>query len=79
MIKIYHTDNGIFNTSKFMEDILKNQKKIRFSEAGASNQNGAAEQTINIVVTMKSTMLIHAAMKCHKDTCPLFLANGNRL
>ena len=29
MINKYHTD--IFNTSKFMEKLLKNQKKIRFS------------------------------------------------
>ena len=28
MINIYHTDNGIFNTSKFMEDLLKKQQKI---------------------------------------------------
>ena len=42
MINLYHTDNGIFNTSKFMEGVLKNQQKIRFSGAGASHQNGAS-------------------------------------
>ena len=31
MINVYHTDNGIFNISKFMEDLLKKQQKIRFS------------------------------------------------
>ena len=30
MINVYHTDNGIFNTSKFMEEHLKKQQKIRF-------------------------------------------------
>ena len=42
VIKGYHTDNGIFNTSEFTEDLLKKQQRIRFSGAGASHQNGAA-------------------------------------
>ena len=37
MINIYHTDNEIFNTSKFMEELLKKQQKLRFSGAGASH------------------------------------------
>ena len=41
VIKGYHTDNGIFNASEFMEEILKKQQNIRFSRAGASHQNGA--------------------------------------
>ena len=39
MINEYHTEK--FNTSKFMEKLLKKQKKLRFSAAGASHQNGA--------------------------------------
>ena len=42
MIKVYHTDT--FNTSKFMEKLLKNQKKLRFSAAGASHQNEAVSR-----------------------------------
>ena len=42
MINVYHTD--IFNTSKFMEEMLKNQQKLRFSGAGASHQNGAVRR-----------------------------------
>ena len=41
-IKGYHTDNGIFNASEFMKELLNNQKKIKFSGAGASHQNGVA-------------------------------------
>ena len=67
-INVYHTENGIFNTSKFMEDLLNNQQKIRFSGSGASNQNGAEERTINIVVTMESAVLMQSGMICHKDT-----------
>ena len=37
VIKGYHTDNGILNSSEFMEELLKKQQEIRFSEAGASH------------------------------------------
>ena len=42
MINEYHTD--IFNTSKFMEKLLKKQQKLRFSAAGASHQNRAGSR-----------------------------------
>ena len=42
MINEYHTD--ISNTSKFMEELLKKQQKLRFSAAGASHQNGAGSR-----------------------------------
>ena len=76
VIKGYHTDNGIFNSSEFMEDLLKKQQKIRFSGAGASHQNGAPERAIKAVVTMARTMLMHAALRCPEDTlstdlCPM--------
>ena len=41
VIKGYHTENEIFNSSQFMEELLKKKKNIRFSGAGASHQNGA--------------------------------------
>ena len=34
VIKGYRTDNGIFNVSEFMEELLKKHQNIRFSEAG---------------------------------------------
>ena len=76
VIKGYHTDNGIFNSSEFMEELLKKQKKIRFSGAGASYQNGAAERAIKTVFTMSRTILMHAALRCPEDTfstdlCPM--------
>ena len=42
MINEYHTDT--FNTSKFMEELLKKQQKLRFSGAGASHQNWAGSR-----------------------------------
>ena len=68
VIKGYHTDNGIFNASEFMEELLKKQQKIRFSGAGASHQNGSAERAIKMVVTMASTMMMHTALRSPEDT-----------
>ena len=73
LIKGYHTDNGIFNASEFMEDLSKNQQKINFSGAGASYQNGEAERAIKTVVTMARTMFIHAALICPEDTLYTYL------
>ena len=42
MINEYHTDT--FNTSKFMEELLKKKQKLRFSWTGASYQNGAGSR-----------------------------------
>ena len=67
-IQVYHTDIGIFNASEFIEELLKNHKKIRFSGAGASHQNGTSERAINKVGTMERTTLIHAALRCPWDT-----------
>ena len=68
VIKGYHTDNGISNSSDFMEEPLKKHQQIKFSGAGASHQNGAAERAIKTVVTMEKTMLMHAALRCPEDT-----------
>ena len=51
-----------------MEELLKKQQKIRFSGAGASHQNGAAECAIKTVVNMASAILMQACVICHKDT-----------
>ena len=79
MIKVYHTDNGIFNISKFMDDTLKNQQKIRFSGARTTHQNGVAERTINMAVTTESAILMQAGMICHKEKLSTDLANRNVL
>ena len=67
-INRYHTDNGVFNVSEFMEDLFKKQQTIRFSGAGTSHLNGAAKCAINTVVTMERTTLMHAALRCPEDT-----------
>ena len=67
MINLYHTDNGIFNNSKFMEELLKKQQTIRFSGASASHQNGAAERSIKTVLHMASAILMQVWMILQKD------------
>ena len=67
VIKGYHTDNGIFNSSEFIEELLKKEQKIRFSGASASYQNGESERAIKTVVTMSRNMLMHAALRCPED------------
>ena len=72
MINVYHTDNGIFNTSKFLEYLLKKKKNIRFSGDGASLQNVAAERAIKTVVTMVSVIFMKAWMICNKDKLSIY-------
>ena len=52
---------------------MKKQKNIRFSEAGASHQNGAAERAIKTVVTMARTMVMHSALRCPEDTISTYI------
>ena len=64
VIKGYHTDNGIFNASELMEELLKNKQTIRFIGNGNSRQNGAADSTVKMLVTIEKIMLMHAAIIC---------------
>ena len=50
------------------QDLLKNQKKIKFSGAGASHQNGEAECAIKTILTMSRTTLMHADLRCPEYT-----------
>ena len=56
MINVYHTYNGIINTSNYMEELLNNQQNIRFSGGSSSYQNGEAERNIKTVFTMSSAI-----------------------
>ena len=69
VIKLYQTtDNGTCNTSEFMKDLLKKQKKISFSGTVGSHQNGASDKIFKIVFNIEITMLMHYALICPKDT-----------
>ena len=60
MIQVYQTDNGIFNAS----ELSKNQNNIRLSGPSVSDQNGAEDCAINMVVTIARTMLMYAVLRC---------------
>lgn len=63
MVQAYHTDNGVFTSREFLEELIKTEQKIRFSGSGAAHQNGVAERGILTVVTMARTMMLHSAMR----------------
>jgi hypothetical protein len=58
----YHTDNGIYKSRAFAEELVNNYQSIRFSGVGAKWQNGTAEGAICILVSIARTMMIHAAI-----------------
>ena len=70
VIKVYHTENGISNASYFMEEMFNKQKKMRFSGAGTSYQNGSADRTIKTVVTVARNILIHTDIRFIEGTYP---------
>ena len=47
----YHTDNGVYKSKAFVEEILHSKQRIQFSGVGAKRQNGAAKGAIRIVVS----------------------------
>jgi hypothetical protein len=62
-IESYHTDNDIYSSATFTQEIAVNyQKIIKFSSVGAKWQNGVAENAIKIVVSKAHTMMIYAAL-----------------
>ena len=40
----YHTDNGVYKSKAFTEELATNYQSIRFSGVGAKWQNGVAEE-----------------------------------
>ena len=59
-VSSYHTDNGIFKSRAFTEEIVNNHQSICFSGVGAKWQNGAAEGAIGLVSAKARTLLLHA-------------------
>ena len=56
-IDSYHTDNGIYKSKAFTEELAQNYQSIRFSGVGAKWQNGVAEGAIQIIVSKACTMI----------------------
>jgi hypothetical protein len=62
-IQAYHSDNGVFTSKSFLEELVRTNQTIRFSGAGAGHQGGVAERSIRTIVTMARTMMLHAALR----------------
>lgn len=63
VVQQYHTDNGIFGTADFVDELLSKQQTVRYSGVGAAHENGVAERGIQTVTYMARTMMLHAAMR----------------
>ena len=51
-----------------MEGLLNKQQNIRFSGAGASHQNGAAERAVKTEFNMENIQVMHASLRCPEET-----------
>jgi GAG-pre-integrase domain len=79
--KEYRFDNGsAFISEKFTKHLLDQQQQCKFAGVGAHSQNGVAERSIQTVVSMARTMMIHAAIHWPgvHDTClwPMAVAHA---
>ena len=59
----YHSDNGVFTSSQFQDELAKMGQDLTLSGVGAHHQNAVAEQAIGMVVSMTRTMMLHAKMR----------------
>lgn len=62
-IQSYHSDNGVFSSHAYAQDLLANSQTQRFSGVGAHHQNGVAERSIRTITDMARTMLLHASTR----------------
>lgn len=66
--KAYHSDNGIYTSRDFVNELKEKGQGQRLSGVSAQFQNGQAENAIKIVVGMARTMLLHARLRWPKCT-----------
>ena len=62
LVQSYQSDNGIFTSSDFMEEVNKGLQNITFIGVGTHHQNRIAERGIQSILTKARTLLIHAAI-----------------
>jgi hypothetical protein len=61
-IKIYHSNNGVYNASIFCEDCISKDQSQTFSGVGAKHQNAVAERNIQTICYWARHMMVHAAI-----------------
>jgi hypothetical protein len=63
VVQHYHSDNGSAFTSKAYSDHLREFAQIfTFAGVGAHHHNGKAERSIQTIMSMARTMMLHAAI-----------------
>ena len=62
----YHTDNGVFTSVEFQDELAKLGQDMTFSGVGAHHQNAVAERAIGTTVSLARTMMLHAKMRWPK-------------
>ena len=61
-IKSFHTDNGIFKSREFEQDLYNNEQRTERCAVEAHHQNGKAGRNIQTVQNMARSMLLHASL-----------------
>ena len=62
----YHTDNGVFTSSEFQDELAGLEQGLSLSGVGAHHQNSMAEREIGIVFSLARTMMLHAKLRWPK-------------
>ena len=57
-----HSDNGVFTADMFRDDCKDKKQSQSFSGVGAQHQNANAERTIQTIMYMACTFLIHVSL-----------------
>jgi hypothetical protein len=61
-IKRYHTDNGIFVSEEFRNELELKEQVLDLSGVGAHFQNGKSEHHIHTICALARAMMIHSAL-----------------
>lgn len=64
-IKAFRTDNGVFRSKSFKDEIEKCEQDISFCGVGQHSQNGVAERHVRTIVEKARAMLLHASSFWH--------------
>jgi transposase InsO family protein len=62
----YHTDNGVFTSAEFQDELAKLNQGLSLSGVGAHHQNAVAERAIGTVASLARTMMLHSKMRWPK-------------
>ena len=62
----FHTDNGVFTSAEFQDELARNNQGLTLSGVGAHHQNAVAERSIGTVTSLARTMMLHAKLRWPK-------------